>query len=298
MSDVSDKIIAEALRTFCEGDLPAEIALMRLILATGSAAELDGFIEDAALREPSTAERIRAISALGRRYAHAWPTVKAAAAAVQRRPFSQDTTNDILDELAADFDMAASLSPEASVALYSFGDRRRLKAATEEVVGWMREAGLLRREYRVLDIGCGIGRLECALSGLCREIVGVDISRNMVDIARRRCSGLPGVDIRLVSGLGLQEFEDASFDLITAVDTMPYMVSAGGDLAERHFADAARILRRTGNLLVLNYSYRGNLELDRGDVRRHAAICRLEMIQDGLQPFQHWDAAVFHLRKS
>jgi ubiquinone/menaquinone biosynthesis C-methylase UbiE len=293
-----DKAIAQALRTFCDGELSTEMALMRLILATESAAELDDLIEDAALRAPSTAERIRTIGVLGRQYAHVWPTVRAAATAVQLRPLGPATTTEYLRKLAADFDMAAHLSPEASVALYSFGDPRRLKDATEEVVRWMRSAGMLKREYRVLDIGCGIGRLECALCGMCKEIVGVDISESMVDIARRRCFGLAGIDIRLVSGLGLQDFAGASFDLVVAMDTMPYLVSAGGNLAERHFADAARVLRPSGDLLVLNYSYRDSLELDRTEVRRHADACGLATIRNGLRPFRHWDGAIFHFRKN
>lgn len=294
----SEKAISEALRALCDGELPQEIALMRLVLATESDAELDRHIEDAALREPSMEERIRTIGVLARQYAHAWPMVRAAASAVQHRASTCAETNEILGKLAADFDKAAGLSPEASVALYSFGDANRLNAATAELVGWIRDAGLLHAEYRILDIGCGIGRLECALSGKCREIVGVDISGNMVDIARRRCSGLADVDIRLVTGFGLQEFDDASFDLVMAVDTMPYLVSAGTRLAERHFADAARILRPAGNLLVLNYSYRGNPEADRSDVRRHAETYRLEIVAEGSQPFRRWDGAVFHLRKN
>lgn len=294
----SKKAIADALRVLCDGELPAEMALMRLVLATESDAELDRLIEDAALREPSMAERIRTISILADRYAHAWPMVRAAAAAVPHRPSTCATTNEILGKLAADFDKAAGLSPEASVALYSFGDPERLNAATAELVAWMRGAGLLQGEYRVLDIGCGIGRLECVLSGTCREIVGIDISRSMVDIARRRCFGLAGTEIRLVSGFGLQEFDDASFDLVIAVDTMPYIVSAGGDLVGSHFADAARVLRPAGNLLVLNYSYRGSPEADRSDVRLHAETCRLEIVQEGCRPFRQWDGTVFHLRKN
>ncbi|HWK64998.1 MAG TPA: methyltransferase domain-containing protein [Rhizobiaceae bacterium] len=294
----SEKAFAEALRALCADDLPAEVALMRLILVTKSAAELDRLGEDAVSSQPATAGRVRTITALGRRYAHVWPAVRAAAAAVRHHPSDRVSPDEALQKLAADFDMAATVSPEASVALYSFGDPDRLKAATEEIVEWMWGSGLLRSEHRVLDIGCGIGRLERALCGTCREIVGVDISPRMVDIARRRCTGLEGIDIRLVSGLGLQEFEDACFDLVIAVDTLPYLVSVGGNLAERHFADAARVLRRAGNLLVLNYSYRGSLELDRCDIRRHANGCGLEIIEEGLQPFRHWDGAVFQLRRN
>jgi SAM-dependent methyltransferase len=62
------------------------------------------------------------------------------------------------------------------------------------------------------------------------------------------------------SGRDLALFKDASFDLVYAVDTFPYLVLSGRDLAERHMSDAARVLRPGGTLLVLNYSYLGDLE--------------------------------------
>src|SRR5688572_27932093 len=63
---------------------------------------------------------------------------------------------------AAAFDRAACASPEGSVALYALGNPELLKAATEEVVVWLRDWGLIGRERHVLDLGCGIGRFGAA----------------------------------------------------------------------------------------------------------------------------------------
>ena len=68
------------------------------------------------------------------------------------------------------------------------------------------------------------------------------------------------------SGRDLALFRDASFDLVYAVDTFPYLVLSGGDFAERHMRDIARVLRPLGTLLVLNYSYSGNIERNRREI--------------------------------
>lgn len=286
------------LRAYCNGDLPAGIALMRLTLATGSPAELDRLLGGEESGRGREASPIRKLAALARRHPDAWTSIRAAASAVAQAPVGTVSPEEAMQGLAAKFDAAAKASPEASVALYSLGDPQLLSAATDEIASWMRQAGILGDKRTILDVGCGIGRLEYALHAKVRRIVGTDISREMVENAQRRCAGLERVDIRLVSGLDLADFADASFDAVLAVDSLPYLVSAGGDLAGRHFAEAARVLRREGDLLIFNYSYRGALGIDRDDVEHHARANALTVIENGARPFRLWDAVAFRLRKS
>lgn len=73
---------------------------------------------------------------------------------------------------------------------------------------------------RVLDIGCGTGSLAVALAARGARVTGIDISPQMLDIARRKVeqSGLgEGVTLMQVSAIDLDErFEAGSFDLITS----------------------------------------------------------------------------------
>jgi hypothetical protein len=62
-------------------------------------------------------------------------------------------------------------------------------------------------------------------------------------------------------------------------------------------ADAAELLSPNGVLLILNYSYRGDLELDRADLRNFACLHRLGIERDGTRDFTLWDGASFLLRK-
>jgi SAM-dependent methyltransferase len=284
------------LRVCADTSLPDNVALMRLILATESAADLDRHL---ALAIPAldrkSAARLRKLAGMARRHPEAWRSLHETAAAVTHKTASDKPARETVADTAASFDRAARLSPEASVALYSLGDPERLTAATAEVVEWLRAAGLLGPERIILDIGCGIGRLEAALAGEVGRIVGADVSGEMVRIARERCAKLGNAEFRLTTGLDLAEFADAGFDCVLAVDAFPYLVAAGDGLAARHFDEAARVLKPGGELVILNYSYRGSPEQDRSDVEQLGHAAGLETVLAGAKPFRCWDGTAFRL---
>ncbi|WP_299056116.1 class I SAM-dependent methyltransferase [uncultured Nocardioides sp.] len=58
-------------------------------------------------------------------------------------------------------------------------------------------AGLLGPGSRVLDAGCGTGRVAVRLAGLGHEVVGVDVDEAMLDVARAAAPALTwrGVDL-------------------------------------------------------------------------------------------------------
>jgi ubiquinone/menaquinone biosynthesis C-methylase UbiE len=290
--------LVTVLRVCADASLPENVAVMRLILATKSAADLDRHL---ALAIPAldrkSAARLRKLAGLARRHPEAWRKLHAVAAAVSHDAAADEPVDKAVADIAASFDNAARSSPEASVALYSLGDPERLAAATTEIVAWLREAGLLGPEKSVLDIGCGIGRLEAALAAEVDHIVGTDVSAEMIRTAQGRCAKCSNVEFRLTSGMDLAEFADASFDCVLAVDAFPYLIVAGGDLAERHFTDAARVLKPGGELVILNYSYRDSLEQDRADVERLSHAAGLETVLAGGRPFRGWDGTAYRLAK-
>jgi SAM-dependent methyltransferase len=92
-------------------------------------------------------------------------------------------------------------------------------------------------------------------------------------------------------------FADGAFDLVFAVDAFPYVVAAGPALADAMLAEMRRTARPGGDVLVINWSYRGDLARDRADARAMAARHGLELLEAGAQPFAHWDGAVFRMRR-
>ena len=284
------------------GETPPNVALMRLLAEAADPKEAEAALARAldSSRSSESANagaetRLGQALAFARANPQAFTVVKAVLGGVDHR--NAPNPDEDVAHWAAVFDRAAQASPEGSVALYALGNPDLLRAATGEVVNALSAWGLLGPERAVLEIGCGIGRLLAALAPAVDLAVGIDISRAMIVAAERRCAGLSNVHVLQSSGRDLSAFRDASFDLVLAADSFPYLVQSAGDLAERHVRDAARALKSAGHLVILNFSYRGDPEADRADVARLAADTGFSVLRNGARPFRLWDGLAFHLAK-
>jgi SAM-dependent methyltransferase len=195
------------------------------------------------------------------------------------------------------FNWSVQQSEEASVALYSLGNPRLLELATSEIVSQLRAWGAVTKDTALLDIGCGIGRLLVALAPEVRSATGIDVSAEMVKAARRRCALYSNVTVMKGDGRGLGELADAAFDVAVAVDSFPYLRQSGYSLVERFFAESARVLKRGGELVILNYSYSEDEDADEKEVCTLAAENGLEVILAGARPFELWDGVAFRMIK-
>jgi predicted TPR repeat methyltransferase len=276
-------------------EMPANIALMHLCMAAPDASD----VEDAILRAQkanASAHELEQLLALWRQAPQAFALVKQILSTIDHGNAS-GAPEAMLAECAAAFDRAAKLSPEASVALYSLGDPVLLAAATGEIVHRMREWGLLGRQKTALEIGCGNGRFLAALAGDLGHVTGVDISAAMIAGARERCAHLRNVEAHHTEGRDLRFCADASMDLILAADSFAYIVRCGPELVMGHFREAARVLRPEGRFLILNYSYRGDLDQDRAEIIDHAAMTGFALERMATRDFKLWDGVTFLLRK-
>jgi SAM-dependent methyltransferase len=312
MSDVADKSntggvqlavcpapLRPHLSRYLDGALSAPMTLMHLLIATEDPARVAALL--AAIEQEadaSIAPRLRDLSALLDENREGARQVAAMLRAGADHSRTAESEGEGIAAWASLFDRAVTAAPEASVALYSLGNPRLLDAATAEVVARMRDWGLLGDDRDLLEIGCGIGRFQAALAGAVRSVVGIDISAGMIEMARRRCAGLGNVRLLRCSGRDLAPFADATFDLVLAVDSFPYLVLSGDGLVERHVAEAARVLRPGGSLLVLNFSYRGDVQQDREDVDRLARAAGFTVERSGTGDFAIWDGTTFLLRRT
>jgi SAM-dependent methyltransferase len=289
------------LRACLAGEAPPNLALMQLLAEASDEDEASRTL--AALRDAlqragdlEAAENLSVMLRLWADTPDAFALVKSVLSGLQHdRPF--DSPDEALGYIQAAFDRAVAISPEASVALYSIGRADVLESATTGIVDAIRRFGLLAPDTRVLDIGCGIGRLEQALAPHVADILGVDLSPAMVAEARRRCADLANVRFAVASGRGFPDLADESFDLVIAVDTFPYIVQAGPGLVRTHVAEAARLLRPGGALLILNFSYRGDPAADAAEMASLAAEAGLALERSGTRDCAAWDGITFLLRK-
>ncbi|WP_139315274.1 class I SAM-dependent methyltransferase [Mongoliimonas terrestris] len=198
-----------------------------------------------------------------------------------------------VENIAAMFDAAVAVSPEAGVALHSLGDPALLAAATAEIVDVLAAGGLLAPDRDVLDVGCGIGRMALALAPRVRTVVGLDIAPAMVTEAKRRCAGLSNVRFAVSDGRDMAEVADLSVDCVLFVDAFPYVMLAGGDLPSRMVRETGRVLRPAGSLVLLNMSYRADPSADAADFTTLATAAGLTPTVIGHAPFRLWDGLMF-----
>jgi cyclopropane fatty-acyl-phospholipid synthase-like methyltransferase len=283
---------APILATFEAGALSAQIALMELLIATEDAVLVQAVLDRAGGERISELRQLFVDNRAGcERLAHILRNEQpqhAESASVQQG----------IDAARALFDGLVAQSEEASVALYSLGNPEILQAATREIVALLEGFQLLSPASRVLDLGCGIGRMEAALSSRVARVDGIDVSPEMIAVAQRRCRELPNVHLQTTSGRDLSAFADGSHELVLAVDSFPYVVQAGLGLAEQLFAEVARVLVPSGTFVILNFSYRGDLTRDGEDVARLSARHGFTLELCGAQPFSLWNGAAFRLRRA
>jgi demethylmenaquinone methyltransferase/2-methoxy-6-polyprenyl-1,4-benzoquinol methylase len=134
--------------------------------------------------------------------------------------------------------------------LESFGLHRAWKRRLVNAVAELRAQA---QPFAVLDVACGTGDIVIALAQALpgAQMTGLDFSENMLDVARRRASGLPGDSVRFVQGNALDlPFADASFDAATIAFGLRNMASY-----ERTIREMARVLRPGSSLFCLEASY-------------------------------------------
>jgi len=299
----SPPALGEVLKRYLGGSISPEVALMHMLCESESAEAVQRAIANAAtelpynndIPEQHLRERLDAISAVAAEHQTGCARIARMLASGVDSGEPAKTVQEGLAFTERLFDWSVRQSEEASVALYSLGDPGVLERATTEIVQLFEQWGVLGREKSVLQIGCGIGRMEAALSPLVGGAFGIDVSGEMIQRARRRCSECSNVHVTKTDGRDLSMFADRMFDLVYAVDSFPYLVQSGAALVEKHFQEAARVLKPLGNFAILNYAYRGGLAEHSQAIRDYAERYGFTVIVEGDRPFELWNGAVWQL---
>ena len=123
---------------------------------------------------------------------------------------------------------------DAPVALLRAESRLRNPWVAAEIA-----AKLGERPWRILDVGCGAGFLSNHLGSLGHDVTGLDASEDALAVAARHDLGHT---VRYQKGDALKlPFEDASFDVVCAMDFFEHLENP-----EHAIAEAARVLRPSG----------------------------------------------------
>jgi len=99
---------------------------------------------------------------------------------------------------------------------------------------------------KLLDIGCGTGIYFDALANYSDHIEAIDLSKEMIQVAREYCqqNGLTNIHPRMGSA-ELLEYEDESFDVVIELDVLHHISNL-----EKTLAEIYRVLKPGGHFLV------------------------------------------------
>ena len=148
---------------------------------------------------------------------------------------SRETISSMFDSIAPVYDRLNHL--------LSFGIdrswRRRLVRAVSSF------CALRGGEVKVLDMACGTGDVSIALKRKGLDVVGADISENMLALARKKA---PGIDFRYGDASELP-FADRSFDAVTIAFGIRNFDKRAQCIRELH-----RVLKDGGMLAIAEFS--------------------------------------------
>lgn len=116
--------------------------------------------------------------------------------------------------------------------------------ADETLLGDIRQH--LRPEDGVLDVGCATGTYTLAIAGDVAQVTGIDISSQMIDLARQKAAaqGASNVTFRQAT-LADDAYDEATFDVVLALNVLHLVPSAAEAVAR-----AGALLKPGGRLIT------------------------------------------------
>jgi len=154
----------------------------------------------------------------------------------------------VLDRMRSDWNERAS---EDAYYYVAFGRREQdddefFATASDLIKGLVSDFKRLPGRDAALEIGCGPGRLMRPLSRHFGEIHGIDVSDEMIRLARERLRDTPNAHPHHGSGADLGLFSDAKFDFVYSYAVFQHIPSR--DVVFSYLREAWRVLKPGGIL--------------------------------------------------
>jgi SAM-dependent methyltransferase len=203
-------------------------------------------------RQPRVAAFVQRVSASPKACRAPWNAPPLFAPLPQR--YSEESVGSleaVNDRMREDWDRRAREDASYYVA---FGRRRQSReeflSSAGDVLRSLREEyrrfppGTDFRKFTTLEIGCGPGRLMAALSGEFGQVFGVDVSGEMVALAREHLRDIPHAEARQGNGADLGGFSDGSIDFCYSYAVFQHIPDEA--VIRNYLREACRVLKPGG----------------------------------------------------
>jgi len=154
----------------------------------------------------------------------------------------------LLERMRADWNRRAGEDANYYVAFgrRNQGEEEFLASGADVVRNLERELKRLAGRDAALEIGCGPGRLLLPMSRHFSEIHGVDVSDEMIRLARERLHCAPNACVHHNSGSDLAAFPDERFDFVYSYAVFQHIPSR--EVVFQYLREARRVMK-TGGVL-------------------------------------------------
>ncbi|MBS0515625.1 MAG: methyltransferase domain-containing protein [Proteobacteria bacterium] len=143
------------------------------------------------------------------------------------------------------WDAKSSTPVHAMLSVDGSANEERLRASGAYTARMVSAALALKPTDRVLELGCGVGRIGHELAPQIAHWEGADISANMLKVARERLAKFSNVGLTELTRSDLRSLPDASFDKAYSIAVFIHMDKEDFYL---YLEDLARVLKPGGLL--------------------------------------------------
>lgn len=154
----------------------------------------------------------------------------------------------LIDKMKLDWDRRAKHHPRFWIATEDYETEAEFARSGEHTASTLlaRISEWYQSHWRVLEIGCGIGRILKPLSPSFRHLTGIDVSKEMIEASKAWLRGIPNVETLETSGVDLAPLPSSHFDLVYSYVAFQHMPRP---VFDRYVQESNRVLALHGFLV-------------------------------------------------